>query len=80
MLFLSIAMPATSRGMPHNAGLVSYPALLPLPSRRFRFTITQQIGMDDSKHGGQTYPEMVKGQTYPEMPKGGSAVAGTEAS
>lgn len=23
----------------------------------------QQIGMDDSKHGGQTYPEMVKGAT-----------------
>lgn len=24
---------------------------------------SQQIGMDDSKHGGQTYPEMVKGAT-----------------
>ena len=27
------------------------------------FLSPQQIGMDDSKHGGQTYPEMIKNMT-----------------
>lgn len=33
---------------------------LPVCAARSRYA-SQQIGMDDSKHGGQTYPEMVKG-------------------
>jgi len=28
-----------------------------------KYYVPQQIGMDDSKHGGQTYPEMLKNVT-----------------
>lgn len=37
------------------------PSLTPRAALPLYLIPTQQMGMDDSKHGGQTYPEMVKG-------------------
>lgn len=38
----------------------------------FWVSIFQEAGMDDSKHGGQTYPEIPRGVLSPETSKGGN--------